>query len=91
MAPGSPTNGEDCHPIVTASLLEAFAGADTGDVETDHAEDWTVQLLLKSAVKWIGKSLSPPAPPEVRLDGYDSPHYSDLLPWKLPAHGWLGE
>jgi hypothetical protein len=71
MALGPPTRGDDCHPIATTSLLEAFAGADIGDVETDHAEDWTDQLLLKSAARWSGKSLSPPVLPEVRLDGYD--------------------
>jgi len=52
MAPGPLTSDDDCHPIATISLLEAFADADIGDVETDHAEDWTDQLLLKSAVKW---------------------------------------
>jgi len=50
MALGSPTSGDDCHPIATASLPEAFAGADIGDVGTDHAEDWTGRLLLKAAV-----------------------------------------
>jgi len=71
MALGSPTNGDDCHPIATTSLLEAFADADIGDVETDRAEDWTGRLLLKPAVRWSGKSLSPPSPPGVQLDGYD--------------------
>jgi len=71
MALGLPTSRDDCHPIATASLLEAFAGVGIDDVKTDHDEDWTDQLLLIPAVKWNGKSLSPPVPPEVRLDGYD--------------------
>jgi len=52
MALGPLTSGDDCHPIATTSLLEAFADADIGDVETDHAGDWTDQLLLKCAAKW---------------------------------------
>ena len=68
---GLPTSGDDCHPAATTYPLEAFAGADIGDVETDHAGDWADQLLSKPAAGWSEKSLSPPVLPEVRLDGYD--------------------
>jgi len=39
VALGSPAKSEDYHPIAAASPPEAFAGADTDDVETDHVED----------------------------------------------------
>jgi hypothetical protein len=56
MAPDSPTKHDDCHPIAAASLLEAFAGADIGDVETDPAGGWTDRLALTAAVGWSGKA-----------------------------------
>jgi hypothetical protein len=51
VALGSPARSEDYHPIAAASPLEAFAGVDIDDVETDHVEDWTARLPSKPAVK----------------------------------------
>jgi len=45
-----PTKHDDCRPVVTAFLLEAFAGAGIGAVETDPAGGWTDRLALIAAV-----------------------------------------
>jgi len=71
MALDPPTSDDDCRPIVVTSLLEAFADAGIGDVETGLAEGWTGRPLIKAAAKWSGTSLSPPAPSGAQPSGYD--------------------